>query len=138
MEQTETARMAGWAFAMITGANVAEDDLELDVFPDVEDDPLLEGAAEELFFDDGLPFPDPARVLDWLKTKGRSLSAEHPLLFGLPQWSWQDMDSPDVQFQGRYRALAQIISVRSAESRLPDWRAPIRVQPGKLARDWQM
>jgi uncharacterized protein (TIGR02270 family) len=137
MEQLETARMAGWAFAMITGANVAEDDLELEEFPDTEDDPLLEGAAVELFFVDGLPFPDPALVLDWLQTKGRSLSAEHPLLFGLPRWSWQEMSSPDPGFQGRYRALAQIMALRSPESRLPDWRAPLHLTGGRLTRDWQ-
>ena len=138
MEEPRVTRMAGWAFAMITGANIAEDDLELEAFPETEDDPLLEGAAEELFFEDGLPFPDPARVHDWLIAKGRNLSGEHPLLFGLPQWSWQDMESPDLEFQGRYRALAQVLSLRSGEGRLPNWRAPVRLMAGKLTRDWQM
>lgn len=138
MEQVNTMRMAGWAFAMITGANIAEDDLELDAFPECEDDPLLEGAAEELFFEDGLPFPDVKRVTQWLITKGKALSAEHPLLFGLPQWTWADMDSPDLEFQARYRALAQMIAVRHADRRLPDWQGPVRLQAGRLTRDWQM
>jgi uncharacterized protein (TIGR02270 family) len=138
MEQLETMRMAGWAFAMITGVNIAEDDLELDEFPQCEDDPLLEGAAEELFFEDGLPFPDVRRVTDWLKANGSKLTAEHALLFGLPQWTWQEMESPDLEFQARYRALAQVICVRQADRRLPNWQAPVRLTGGKLARDWQM
>ena len=112
--------------------------LELDEFPDIDDHPQLEEAPEELFFDDGLPFPDVERVSDWIKTEGARLSAEQPLLFGLPRWSYQDMDSPDLEFQARYRALAQAISLGAADNRLPNWRAPVSLQGGKLTRDWQM
>lgn len=138
MAEPATARMAGWAFAMITGANVAEDDLELAEFPECDDDPLLEDAAEELFFEDGLPFPDVDRVQTWLRAKGATLQGEHPLLFGLPHWTWQDMENPDLGFQGRYRALAQLLAVQAAERPLPNWRAPLRIVGGKLVRDWQM
>lgn len=134
MSKPETARIAAWSFEMITGANVAEDDLELAEFPD---DPELELSAEEEFFDTALPWPDPTLVQGWMSEHGGGLASEHPLLFGLPRWSLQDMQNPDFEYQARYRSLAQWIGVRAAGNRLPNWRTPVGVSGNSFSRDWQ-
>jgi uncharacterized protein (TIGR02270 family) len=138
MARPTTARMAGWAFAMITGANVAEDGLELDVFPESPEDPTIAASPLETFLEESLPWPDPARIGAWMAGQGNRLAEDQPLLFGLARWSYRDMDSPDQIFQARYRAVAQAIAMQTPGSPLPNWRTPVRLQGRTYIRDWQV
>lgn len=138
MAAPEFSRMAGWAFSMITGANVAEDDLELDEFPDSPDNPLLEDAPEEDAIEEALPWPDPERVKAWMSENGSRLSSDHSMLFGLARWSYQDIDTTQLEFQGRFRAVAQAIAMQSPDRRLPNWRSRVFLQDRQFQRDWQM
>lgn len=137
MQRPDMARIAGWAFSLMTGANVAEDDLELDVFPEDAENPVIEPSTLETFLEDSLPWPDPARVQAWMAENGDRLSPEHPLLFGMARWSYRDMDSPDLLFQGRYRALAQTLAMQTPGSPLPNWRNGVHLSGGRFQRDWQ-
>lgn len=140
MDNPVQARIAGWAFSMVTGANVAEDDLELDVFPDDAENPIVDDpkSIEESFLEDSLPWPDGTRVNAWMAAHGSALSAQHPLLFGAAQQSYQHMDPSDLVYQGRYRSLAQLLAVRDPAARLANWRGPVIRQDTRMIRDWQV
>lgn len=72
MQELPYARAAGEAFGLITGADLAELDLELATYPDYDagpnDDP--QDANVEMDPDSDLAWPDPARVAAWWQANG--------------------------------------------------------------------
>jgi len=72
MEDLKLARLAGEAFALITGLDLAYLDLERKPPEGVEfgpnDDPADDNVA--LDEDEGLPWPDPDKIAGWWKTNG--------------------------------------------------------------------
>jgi uncharacterized protein (TIGR02270 family) len=72
MQELPYARAAGEAFCLISGADLAELDLELQIYPDYDagpnDDP--QDPNVEMDLDSDLAWPDPARVSAWWQANG--------------------------------------------------------------------
>ena len=89
MEAPEVARVAGEAFSMITGADLADEDLEGEGPEELETE--AEDGPEDIAMDpdDDLPWPDPERVRHWWDANkgrfeagarylaGKAITAEH-------------------------------------------------------------
>jgi uncharacterized protein (TIGR02270 family) len=86
MEKPELARMAGQAFAVITGVNLAAENLDRESPDDFEagpnDDPDDEDTAPDP--DEDLPWPDTARLTQWWNQHHGDYSAAMRYLAGKP------------------------------------------------------
>ncbi|MBH9397516.1 TIGR02270 family protein [Pseudomonas aeruginosa] len=86
MRDESLARVAGEAFSLITGADLALLDLELEVLPDHDpgpnDDPDDENVA--LDDDENLTWPEAERVSAWWRDNGARFVAGRAYLFGEP------------------------------------------------------
>ncbi|MBG4217014.1 TIGR02270 family protein [Pseudomonas aeruginosa] len=86
MRDESLARVAGEAFSLITGADLALLDLELEVLPDYDpgpnDDPDDDNVA--LDDDENLTWPDAARVTAWWRDHGARFVAGRAYLLGEP------------------------------------------------------
>jgi uncharacterized protein (TIGR02270 family) len=94
MESSQTARLAGEAFSLLSGADLAQEGLECtpSPAPAADNDAQADAADDEtadddvaLDHDEGLPRPDPAKVLAWweshraqLPVHGRSFMGAAP------------------------------------------------------------
>ncbi|WP_085599395.1 MULTISPECIES: TIGR02270 family protein [unclassified Pseudomonas] len=87
MHDLPYARVAGEAFSLITGADLALLDLELQVLPDFDvgpnDDP--EDPNVSMDPDEDLPWPDPAAIATWWCTHGASLQTGISHMLGRQQ-----------------------------------------------------
>lgn len=88
MAQPQLARLAGEAFALITGADIAHQGLERQASPDdapaagpTEDANDVHVSADE---DDGLPWPEPAAVQHWWASHGGGLVNGQRCFVGRP------------------------------------------------------
>jgi uncharacterized protein (TIGR02270 family) len=86
MAQPETARVAGEAFSLITGADLEA--LEFECSPPdgftitPNDDP--EDSNVDMDVDDGLPWPDPTRIQIWWEANGSRFQNGHRYFVGAP------------------------------------------------------
>lgn len=87
MSDLPHARVAGEAFSLITGADLALLDLELQDLPDFDagpnDDP--EDANVAMDPDENLPWPDPQLIAAWWQAHGGDFQAGVGYVLGLPQ-----------------------------------------------------
>lgn len=87
MSDLPHARVAGEAFSLITGADLALLDLELQDLPDFDagpnDDP--EDANVAMDADENLPWPDPQLIAAWWQAHGGDFQVGVGFVLGLPQ-----------------------------------------------------
>ncbi len=86
MTQPELARIAGEAFSMITGVDIAYDDLEGDWPEGFEAGPTEDPEDEEIELDpdEDLPWPNPALFSDWWKANKSNFKDGTRYLVGKP------------------------------------------------------
>jgi uncharacterized protein (TIGR02270 family) len=87
MSDLPYARVAGEAFSLITGADLALRDLELQALPDFDvgpnDDPQDPNVAMDP--DENLPWPDPQSITAWWQAHGGDFQAGVGYVLGQPQ-----------------------------------------------------
>lgn len=87
MSDLPYARVAGEAFSLITGADLALLDLELQALPDFDvgpnDDPQDPNVAMDP--DENLPWPDPQSITAWWQAHGGDFQAGVGYVLGQPQ-----------------------------------------------------
>ncbi|MBG6481953.1 TIGR02270 family protein [Pseudomonas aeruginosa] len=86
MRDESLARVAGEAFSLITGADLALLDLELEALPDYDPGPNDDPDDEDVALDDdeNLTWPDAARVTAWWRDHGARFVAGRAYLLGEP------------------------------------------------------
>jgi uncharacterized protein (TIGR02270 family) len=127
MRTPALARLAGEAFTAITGADLADEDLEATVAPDHDAGPTEDPEDENVALDpdENLPWPDPARVERWWAAHRGSLPAAGTrCLLGQPVASdW--LRTVLRQGRQRHRAAAALeLAVRGLDGPLFEIRAP--------------
>jgi uncharacterized protein (TIGR02270 family) len=136
MNEPAATRLAGEAFSMITGVDLAYRDLDVRPPTDVQsgpnDDPKDENVA--LDEDDRLPWPDPAKVGDlWTKNKAR-FSVGTAYFLGKPKASADWLEALSDAFQRQRRAAALELAIRQPNWAMFEVRARGRMQRQLLAR----
>jgi uncharacterized protein (TIGR02270 family) len=136
MASEPLARLAGEAFSLITGADLAWLDLErkppesFEGGPD--DDP--HNANIEMDMDGGLPWPDPERVRGWwARNESRFVSGQRYFL-GAPITRAQCIEVLKNGYQRQRDAAAQLLVLLQPGSVLFDCHAPVWRQQRELAR----
>ncbi|WP_395319587.1 TIGR02270 family protein [Variovorax sp. UC74_104] len=90
MDDPGLARIAGEAFSTITGLDLAWLDLECRPPQDFESGPDDDPAHDDVSMDedDGLPWPDPAKLGDWWRANaGRFQPGQRYFMGALPSWA---------------------------------------------------
>ncbi|HSX64731.1 MAG TPA: TIGR02270 family protein [Pseudoxanthomonas sp.] len=142
MSDLPHARVAGEAFSLITGADLALLDLELQDLPDFDagpnDDP--DDANVAMDPDENLPWPDPQLIVAWWQSHGGDFQAGVGYVLGLQQ-SESSYLRALVQGQQRQRIAAAcgIARFRPTEALFPTsapaWRQKILLgEPAGFAR----
>ena len=136
MTDLPSARLAGEAFSLITGADLARLDLERKPPPEsAEFGPTADpdDANVAMDEDDSLPWPDPARVEDWWRAHGTRLAPEVRCFMG---------EAPSVEhcvsvlrtgFQRQRHAASQYRCLLNPGTPLFNVRAPTRRQQRLLS-----
>ncbi len=127
MADPELARAAGESFSLITGVDLAYDDLEGEPPEGFEAGPS-EAAEDEsvaLDPDEHLPWPDPDLVQAWWEDNAYRFAAHTRHLLGRPV----DQDAAEEAFargfQRQRRAGAYELAALRPELPLPNWRARV-------------
>lgn len=142
MSDLPHARVAGEAFSLITGADLALLDLELQDLPDFDagpnDDP--EDSNVVMDPDENLPWPDPQPIAVWWQTHGGDFQAGVGYVLGLQQSesSFQQALARGQQRQ-RIAAACGIARFRSTEvlfpTSAPAWRQKMLLgEPAEFGR----
>jgi uncharacterized protein (TIGR02270 family) len=134
MEHPATARLAGAAFALITGADLAWLDLDrptpADAEPGPNDDPKDDNVAMDE--DSGAAWPDAAKVRDWwVKNEGRFPKGQR-LLCGQPQSAKAALDVLRDGFQNQRRVAAYDLALLHPGRPLFHWYEPTWRQAAKM------
>jgi uncharacterized protein (TIGR02270 family) len=130
------ARLAGEAFSLITGADLAWLDLErkppegLETGPN--DDP--EDSSVALDEDDGLPWPDAARVKAWWDSNAQRFQTGVRYFMGGPLNREHCLKVLKEGYQRQRIAAALYLSLLSPGTPLFECRAPARRQQRSLAQ----
>jgi uncharacterized protein (TIGR02270 family) len=136
MGEDGPARLAGEAFSLITGVDLALQDLErkppeqIDAGP--SDDP--ESANVEMDEDDGLPWPDPQRVQDWWALHGARFTPGSRWFMGSSVDGDACLRVLRSGFQRQRRIAALHMALGRSGTVLFEWRAPVKRQREELAR----
>ncbi len=112
MHELPTARAAGEAFGLITGADLAELDLELSVYPDYDDGPTDDPSDANVSMgpDIDLPWPDPHQVEQWWQGQQQRLQPGTGYLLGQPFSERQCMAVLRSGTQRQRRAAASLLA----------------------------
>jgi uncharacterized protein (TIGR02270 family) len=118
------ARIAGESFSMITGVDLAFEDLDgepPDDLPTIpNDDP--DDPRTELDADDELPWPDPAAIGRWHATNADALRQTPRRFLGQPWGGEAFRLGLERGFQRQRRAAAFNLAVASPDAVLSNWR----------------
>jgi uncharacterized protein (TIGR02270 family) len=132
MALPELARVAGESFSLITGIDLAYDDLETDPPADFEagptDNPDDENVAMDQ--DDNLPWPDPALIHDWWQANGSRFPTGARHLLGRPLSPDACQHALTAGFQRQRRAAAYELALERLKTRVINWRASPRQENG--------
>lgn len=126
MSQPPLARVAGESFSMITGVDLAYDDLDGDWPPGFEAGPTEDPADEkvEMDQDEDLPWPDPDKLSDWWSRNSGRFQKGARYLCGRPI----DIDSCQcvlrAGFQRQRTAAAYELALLQPNKPLFETRAP--------------
>jgi uncharacterized protein (TIGR02270 family) len=135
MEEDSLARLAGEVFSLITGADLAALDLErrppegFESGPD--DDP--EHSNVGMDEDDGLPWPEPARVRAWWAANSPRFQPGVRHFMGEPLNADNCLRVLRAGYQRQRIAAALYLSLLNPGSSLFEWRAPAQRQQRLLA-----
>ncbi len=126
MQTPELARLAGEAFSMITGADLAYDDLETDRPEGFESGPTENAQDEEVALDpdEDLPWPAPELVARWWQTNAARFADPQRYLCGQPVTAAHCRDVLRTGFQRQRRAAALELALMRADRPLFECRAP--------------
>jgi uncharacterized protein (TIGR02270 family) len=130
MALPELARVAGESFSMITGIDLAYDDLETDAPADLEAGPTDHPDDQNVAMDqdDNLPWPDPALIHDWWQTNGARFPAGTRHLLGRPLSPEACQHALAHGFQRQRRAAAFELALARPDTPLFNWCQLERVQ----------
>jgi uncharacterized protein (TIGR02270 family) len=136
MTDKKTARLAGEAFSMITGLDLAY--LDLEVKPPEEgssagpnDDPADPNV--EMDVDDGLPWPDPERISRWWESNGSRFEPGTRYFLGAPVTRENCVRALKEGFQRQRLLAAHYLCLLEPGTVLFEWRAPAFRQQRLLA-----
>ena len=136
MADDELSRVAGEAFSTITGADLAWLDLERkppeEPAAGPDDDP--DNADVDMDEDDGLPWPDPARISAWWGQQRMRFTAGARSFLGAPVTRARCIDALGHGFQRQRIAAAYHLCLSNPGTPLFEWRAPAPRQLRELAR----
>jgi uncharacterized protein (TIGR02270 family) len=136
MGEPAVTRLAGEAFSMITGVDLAYRDLDVRPPADFQSGPNDDPEDENVTLDedDRLPWPDPAKVGDWwTKNKGR-FSVGTAYFLGKPKASADWLEALSDAFQRQRRASALELAIRQPNKAMFEVRARGRLQRQLIAR----
>jgi uncharacterized protein (TIGR02270 family) len=137
MADDSTARLAGEAFSFITGADLAELDLERDAPEDIaagpNDDPDDEDV--EMDADEDLPWPDPALVQAWWKQNASRFKTGVRHLAGSPVTAGQCWHVLGNGYQRQRIAAALHLCLLEPGTPLFEWRAAAWRQQQSLLKN---
>jgi uncharacterized protein (TIGR02270 family) len=124
MEIPELARAAGESFSMITGVDLAYDDLEKDAPEGFQAGPNDNPADESVAMDrdEHLPWPDPALIQAWWQDNGARFAAGTRHLLGRPLDEAACQHALAAGFQRQRRAAAFELALARPEALLLNWR----------------
>jgi uncharacterized protein (TIGR02270 family) len=130
MATLETARLAGEAFSMITGLDLAYRDLDrrppADFQSGPNDDPEDENVA--LDEDENLPWPDPARIGAWWSANRARFSPGTAYFLGTPKPAADWLEALSDAFQRQRHAAALELAIRQPDKAMFEVRARGRLQ----------
>jgi uncharacterized protein (TIGR02270 family) len=135
MADKKTARLAGEAFSLITGLDLAYLDLEIkppeggDAGPN--DDPNDPNVAMDQ--DDGLPWPDPERISRWWGANGSRFTPGTRYFLGAPVTRENALRALKEGFQRQRILAAHYLCLLEPGTVLFEWRAPAARQQRLLA-----
>jgi uncharacterized protein (TIGR02270 family) len=136
MADKKTARIAGEAFSLITGLDLAY--LDLEIKPPEEgsgagpnDDPADPNV--EMDADDGLPWPDPERISRWWDANGGRFDAGERYFMGATLTREQALRALKEGFQRQRILAAHYLCLLEPGTPLFEWRAPAFRQQRLLA-----
>lgn len=136
MSNLELARLAGEAFSVMTGLDLAHLDLELKPPQHLEfgpnDDPNDEDVAMDE--DEGLPWPDPHKLAAWWQKKGASFVPGTRYFMGVPPTREHCTDVLRTGFQRQRIAAAEHLCLMSPGTPLFNTAAPAWRQHRLLTR----
>jgi uncharacterized protein (TIGR02270 family) len=131
MKRDVTARIAGEAFSLITGVDLAEQDLER---KPPRPAPDVESTAEE-DEDQGLPYPDPELVRRWWGERAGSLPAGMRFFMGAPVSIENCREVLRTGYQRQRMLAAQNLCLLTPGTPLFNTSAPAWRQSRMLARN---
>ena len=130
----EDARIAGEAFSMITGADIASENLEGDWPSGYEAGPTEDAEDEEVAMDpdEDLPWPDPARIKAWWTDNQGRFKAGARYLTGQPISAAHCQHVLKTGMQRQRIAAALELALMQPDAPLFETRAPGRRQQAVL------
>jgi uncharacterized protein (TIGR02270 family) len=136
MNEPAATRLAGEAFSMITGIDLAYRDLDVRPPADFQsgpnDDPEDENVG--LDEDDRLPWPDPAKVGDWWTKNKARFNVGTAYFLGKPKALTDWLEALSDAFQRQRRAAALELAIRQPNKAMFEVRARGRLQRQLIAR----
>ena len=135
MADQKTARLAGEAFSLITGLDLAYLDLDRKPPETIEagpnDDP--NDPNVDMDPDDGLPWPDPDRITNWWNANGSHFAAGTRYFMGAPVTRENCVRVLKEGFQRQRILAAHYLCLMQPGTPLFEWRAPVWRQRSVLA-----
>ena len=126
MEVPELARLAGESFSLITGADIANENLEGERPEGFESGPTENPEDEEVALDpdEDLPWPDPKKVQVWWDTRKNRFQTGTRYLLGAPITEGQCRKVLREGFQRQRAAAALELALMKPDAPLFEVRAP--------------
>jgi uncharacterized protein (TIGR02270 family) len=136
MTELKLTRLAGESFSLITGLDLAYLDLEVKPPENFEggptDDP--EDPNVDMDPDDGLPWPDAAKIEDWWKANGSRFAAGTRYFMGAPVTHEHCLQVLRDGFQRQRRLAAQYLCLLNPGTPLFNIAAPAWRQQRRLSK----
>jgi uncharacterized protein (TIGR02270 family) len=131
----ETTRLAGEAFSMITGLDLAYRDLDRKPPQDFESGPNDDPADENVSLDDDehLPWPDPEKIGQWWTANRGRFNVGTPYFLGAPKPAADLLQALSDAFQRQRHAAALELAIRQPDKAMFEVRARGRLQRQLLA-----
>ena len=124
MADDDLARLAGEAFALITGVDLAYDDLDRDQPEGFEAGPTEDPSDEKVAMDEDedLPWPDPERIGKWWAGNGRRFPVGERYLLGLSLDASACRTALKQGFQRQKRSATHVLAALETASGVKNWR----------------
>jgi uncharacterized protein (TIGR02270 family) len=135
MAALETTRLAGEAFSMITGLDLAYRDLDRKRPQDFESGPNDDPADENVSLDDDehLPWPDPEKIGQWWSANRGRFNVGTAYFLGAPKPAADLLQALSDAYQRQRHAAALELAIRQPDKAMFEVRARGRLQRQLLA-----